>query len=156
MLRQPILFKVPVNLSLTFPPPLDQQTPVAVTLSPNVLELAPGASGNFTAIFSLNDGFDSSRVPVYSGYITVSSSAEADGGDLTIPFMGVAVDMTTLPLFNDTNQPFTTSEAQAPNGIIAGDGSTVFTMQGEDLPTVERWTDISHEGHAARCPLCKY
>jgi hypothetical protein len=106
-------------------------------LSPNILELAPGASGNFTAIFSLNDGFDLSRVPVYSGYITVSSSAEADGGDLTIPFMGLAVDMTTLPLFNDTNQPFTTSLAQAPNGTIADDGSTVFTMQGNDLPAVD-------------------
>lgn len=98
--------------------------------------LAPGASANFTATFSLNNGFDSSRVPVYSGYITVSSSAEADGGGLTIPFMGVAVDMTTLPLFNDTGQPFTTSEATAPNDTIADDGSTVFTMQGEDQPAV--------------------
>ena len=97
--------------------------------------LAPGASANFTATFSLNNGFDSSRVPVYSGYITVSSSAEADGGGLTIPFMGVAVDMTTLPLFNDTSQPFT-SEANAPNDTIADDGSTVFTMQGEDQPAV--------------------
>jgi hypothetical protein len=45
--------------------------------------------------------------------------------------------MTTLPLFNDTSQPFTTSEAQsAPNDTIADDGSTVFTMQGEDIPAI--------------------
>lgn len=105
-------------------------------MSPSVLTIAPGVSANFTATFALNDGFDSSRVPVYSGYISVSSSAEADGGVLTIPFMGVAVNMTSLPLFNDTSQPFTTSQANAPNDTIADDGSTIFTMQGEDIPAV--------------------
>ena len=59
-----------------------------------------------------------------------------DGGVLTIPFMGVAADMTTLPLFNATSQPFTTSTAHAPNDTIADDGSTVFSMQGEDTPAV--------------------
>jgi hypothetical protein len=98
--------------------------------------VTPRASSNVTATFSLNNGFDSSRVPVYSGYIAVSSSAEADGGVLTIPFMGVAVDMTSLPLFNGTSEPFTTSQANAPNDKIADDGSSVFTMQGEDRPAV--------------------
>jgi hypothetical protein len=50
--------------------------------------------------------------------------------------MGVAVNMTSLPLLNDTSQPFTTSQATAPNDTIADDGSTVFTMQGKDLPTI--------------------
>lgn len=105
-------------------------------MSPTVLEVAPGVTENITATFSLQNGFDTSRVPVYSGYIHVSSSAEADNGALTVPFLGVAVDMTTLPLFNDTDQPSTGSMAKPRNETIADDGSTVFSMVGKDVPTV--------------------
>jgi hypothetical protein len=114
----------------------DDVSPVAVTLSPDVLELAPGVTQNVTAIFSLQK-FDSSRVPAYSGYIVVNSSAQGDGGALQIPFMGVAADMSKLPLFDTTGGfPTLSPLATAPNGTIWTDDSAVFSLNKPDFPAI--------------------
>ena len=113
------------------------ESPVNITLTPNVLEVQAGASGNFTATFTLRNDADASRVPVYSGYIIVASSAEEDGGALHIPFLGVATDMSTLPIFNTTSGfPTLTSFAIAPNGTIPANNSVVFSMNGSDIPCI--------------------
>lgn len=120
----------------------DEGPQVSITLSPNLLELPPGASGNFTAVFELSSEFDPSRVPVYSGYIMVYSSAQADAVQaptvaLQIPYMGVATDVSQLTLFNTTGGfPSLTSLATAPHNTITADDSVVFSMNGTDIPAV--------------------
>ena len=111
-----------------FPPQLDNNTPVSVTISPNTIDLEPGKSTNVTATFTLNTSFNSSQVPVYSGWLVVNSSAPGDGGTLRIPYMGVATNMLSLPLYYTSPRfPSLTTSANAPNNSIMVDGA-VFTL----------------------------
>src|SRR5271170_6487469 len=99
-----------------FPPILVNSTPISVGFSPPTLEVQPGQSANVTVTFQLAPNFDESGVPVYSGWLLVNSSAPEDGGALQIPFLGVATNMSSLPIF-DTLQgfPSLTTAANAPN-----------------------------------------
>jgi hypothetical protein len=119
-----------------FPLTVDDNSPVLLTLSPESLVLQPGATGNFTAVFSLQDGFDPSLVPVYSGYITINSSAAADYGGLHVPFLGVATDVSTLPILNTTGGLPTLSPLGAPNETITESTTAIFSMNGTDFPAV--------------------
>jgi hypothetical protein len=118
-----------------FPPALDTATPVTVSLSPLSVTVEPGDSANLTAVFSLNDQFNQSLIPVYSGYIVVSSSAPSDGGSLNIPFMGVAANLSTLDLFDTTSIfPSVTPDSIDPQGAINDSTLTTFSMVGGDTP----------------------
>lgn len=123
----------------SFPPQLNNDTPISVAISPGTLQLQPGTSGNFTATFTLNQNFDRSRLPIYSGWLVVNSSAPGDGGALQIPFMGVATSMSSLPLFNESGgMPSLTTLADSPDNLIAIDG-TVFTLTNASTTPCINW-----------------
>jgi Subtilase family/Fn3-like domain len=111
-----------------FPPILVNSTPISVGFSPPTLQVQPGQSANVTLTFVLAPNFDETGVPVYSGWVLVNSSASEDGGALQIPFLGVATNMSSLPIL-DTLQgfPSLTTAANAPNNSITTDGA-VFTL----------------------------
>ena len=116
-----------------FPPRIDKQKAVTVTLTPPTLQLGPGQTGTLRVDFTPAT-MDTTLVPVYSGFITVQSSATIDG-TLQIPYAGVAFNMTTLPIFDTGFPAFTRASATSSDDIISTDGA-VFTMDVEksDLP----------------------
>jgi Subtilase family/Fn3-like domain len=111
-----------------FPPRFQNDTPISVGFSPPTLEVQPGQSANVTITFTLAPNFDETGVPVYSGWILVNSSVSEDGGVLQMPFLGVATNMSSLPIL-DTLQgfPSLTTAANSPNSSITTDGA-VFTL----------------------------
>jgi hypothetical protein len=122
-----------------FPPPVDGSTIVSISITPSSLQLSPGDSGKVTAVFTYVGGFDAHLLPVYSGFITVQSSAASDMGTLQIPFMGVAFNMTTLPAFDvQSGFPVFTSGAASLNGSVIATNGSVFTMNPvtNDFPTI--------------------
>jgi hypothetical protein len=85
-----------------FPPLLDPASPISVSLSASSVTVKPGITVNITATFSINETFDQSLIPVYSGYIIVNSSAPSDYGNLNIPFMGVGANLSTQDVLDTT------------------------------------------------------
>lgn len=122
-----------------FPPPVDGSSLVSVSITPWSLQLSPGETGIVTAVFDLATGFDAHLLPVYSGFITVQSSAPGDMGTLQIPFMGVAFNMTTLPDFDvQSGFPQFTGGSALDNGTVIVANGAVFTMNvaTNDFPTI--------------------
>jgi hypothetical protein len=118
---------------------VDGSTIVSVSITPTSLQLAAGASGKVTAVFSYVSGFDAHLLPVYSGFITVQSSATSDMGTLQIPFMGAAFNMTALPSFDvQGGFPEFTGSSASLNGSVIGTNGSVFTMNPvtQDFPTI--------------------
>jgi hypothetical protein len=119
-----------------FPPLLDPASPISVSLSASNVTVKPGITVNITATFSLNETFDQSLIPVYSGYIIVNSSAPGDYGNLNIPFMGVGANLSTQDVLDTTAgfpsvTPSGTSSTLpgiAPNGSITSSAITSFDM----------------------------
>jgi hypothetical protein len=111
-----------------FPPIFQNNTPISVGVSPPTLDVQPGQSANVALTFTLAPNFDETGVSVYSGWVLVNSSAPEDGGALQIPFLGVATNMSSLPIL-DTLQgfPSLTTAANSPNNSITTDGA-VFTL----------------------------
>ena len=119
-----------------FPPLLDPASPISVSLSASSVTVKPGITVNITATFSINETFDQSLIPVYSGYIIVNSSAPSDYGNLNIPFMGVGANLSTQDVLDTTAgfpsvTPSGTSATPpgiAPNGSITSSTITSFDM----------------------------
>jgi hypothetical protein len=122
-----------------FPPTVDESEAVSIVLTPQMLQLAPGESGTFTAAFKLVPGFDICHVPLYSGFITVKSSAEEGCTPYQIPFAGLAYNVTSLPIFDTAHgfPIFTRLSAKTPSELILTDDA-IFTMDPEtnDFPVI--------------------
>lgn len=107
----------------------------SVALFPPVLSLGAGQTGVVGLYISPPGGLDSSRLPVYSGFIQVQPSS---GGTLqTIPYMGVAQAMRNVPVLDST--AFETGTALP--DIVDSNGDVVtapqtFTIANGDAPTV--------------------
>jgi hypothetical protein len=119
-------------------PQFVSDSPISVSISPNIVELDPGKSVNVTATFILKN-FNGSELPVYSGWILVNSSAPEDGGTLQIPFMGVATSMFSLPIYDTSIQmPWLSTVANA--GLdyppITTDGSIFSLTNDSTTPSV--------------------
>lgn len=121
-----------------FPPLVDASQLVTVSFSEQSVQLQPGASGSVTVTFCLIDNVDVSLLPIYSGYLTINSTATSDGGALQIPVLGVATNMTTQQLFDKAQGfPIFQSFNPADNRTITADGAT-FTLNTTtlDLPAI--------------------
>lgn len=127
----------PGQLIAAFPPTINIAPIVSVNLSSTTLQLAPGAAANVTAQFtySLQD-VDPALLPVYSGYITVQSTAPGDNGGLQIPFLGTAFNMTSLSIF-DRSGGLPGFTGTAHNGTYFAADGTVFTMKNNDFPQID-------------------
>lgn len=117
-----------------FPPTIDTSPIVDINISATMFSLDPGASTNVTVQF-IPQLVNPILLPIYSGYITVESTASGDYGSLQIPFLGAAFNMTTLPIYDRNDFPQFTSVAL--NRAITSDGA-VFSMSAtrNDFPQI--------------------
>ena len=121
-----------------FPPMVDATQFVTASFSEQSVQLQPGASSSVTITFHPIDNVDVSLLPVYSGYLTINSTATLDGGPLQIPVLGVATNMTTQQLFDKAEGfPIFRSFNPADNRTITMDDAT-FTLNAttSDLPAI--------------------
>lgn len=70
-----------------FPNPTVDGAAAALSFSSTSVEIAAGATANITVSPAAPAGLDASRLPVYSGYITVN--ATGGGAGLAVPYLGV-------------------------------------------------------------------
>jgi len=121
-----------------FPPTLDPASPISISLSATNATVPAGQSFNLTVTFALNETFNQSLIPVYSGFIIVDSSAPNDYGNLNIPFMGVAANLSTQDVLDTSSGfPSVTPLGIAPNGSISSSAIATFDMSNaNDTPVL--------------------
>lgn len=77
-----------------FPNP-SSDAAATLSFSSSSVEIAAGSTTNITVTAAQPEGLDATRLPVYSGYITINAT---DGSFYTIPYLGVSGSM-----YNATN-----------------------------------------------------
>ncbi len=82
----------------TFPVPTDPQA-ATVAISPAGLTLAPGQAATVTLTFT-PPSLDPALVPIYSGWISVTSKEDSELGSASIPYMGTGADMSKEAVFD--------------------------------------------------------
>jgi len=113
-----------------FPPSLAAGASASATLSfsSSSVVLAPGASTSVTVTFAAPSGLDPGRLPWYSGYLTINSTATA----LRIPYAGVLGSLHSAPGIypaNSTNSPGNTYLGTWSNNPIEEvPANTTFTI----------------------------
>ncbi|CAD7063042.1 unnamed protein product [Tilletia caries] len=75
------------------------QDQAGVRFSPASVTIAPGRSQDVQVVFTAPNA-DPKKLAVYSGYVQLKSNQ--DLGTLTVPYMGVAVDFSTIKTINMT------------------------------------------------------
>ena len=105
-----------------------------VTIIGNKITVFPRFVGMFIVYFRPPTGLDASTFPVYSGYITISSSI---GETFSIPYMGVGARMRDMPVLDRSSDFF---DVQIPIMLTAlgdiPDPGTSYTLVGDDYPVV--------------------
>ncbi|KAL2075141.1 hypothetical protein VTL71DRAFT_83 [Oculimacula yallundae] len=79
---------------VAFPPQMDEKYS-SVVISPSTLTIAPGAKKRVSISVTSDASLNSKLVPVYSGFIKVTSSSGEVAG---IPYAGVAAKMNDIPI----------------------------------------------------------
>ncbi|KAF7376432.1 Subtilisin-like protease [Mycena sanguinolenta] len=102
-----------------------------VTFSRSSVTVYPGDTEQFHAIFTPPSGVDNKTLPVYSGFISVTSPAET----LKVTYMGVAASLKATTILDSTDEFFGISLP----AVINADGypqerPTNYTFVGRDFP----------------------
>ncbi|KAM0335150.1 hypothetical protein ACHAQA_000191 [Verticillium albo-atrum] len=81
----------PENLSsiARFPPPTVDEW-ASVAFAEDTVTIPAGGSAKITFTLTAPSGLDGKRLPVYSGYITITPTGSDDKPRLTLPYLGVA------------------------------------------------------------------
>lgn len=115
-----------------FPVP---QTADAATVDilPKSISIPPGVTLPVVLRFTAPKGTDPARLPVYSGFIDVTS----DGETLHVPYMGIAASLKDKSILDTTDKYF---DVKLPAlldaaGDVASNASS-FTLAGGDAPSV--------------------
>lgn len=121
------------NLPNMAPIPTIPQT-AGVSIIGKQITVWPKLVNMFIVSIKPPSGVDASTFPVYSGYITISSSI---GETFSIPYMGVAARMRDMAILDQSDDFF---EVQIPimltsAGDIADPGSS-FSLVGDDYPAI--------------------
>ncbi|KAJ2929710.1 hypothetical protein H1R20_g7388, partial [Candolleomyces eurysporus] len=103
-----------------------------VTITPSRFTLRPGESRLVTALFTPPRGVDSSRYPVYSGFIQVSGPGE----NYHVTYLGLAASLKNKQVVDNTDVFF----GEKIPAILDSAGEvqanpTNYTFVGEDFPT---------------------
>ncbi|KAK0527070.1 hypothetical protein OC835_005089 [Tilletia horrida] len=124
------------------PLPPQAQDQASVSFSPASLTVAPGASKNVTVSFRA-PAIDAVRFGVYSGFVQLVSS-DADGlGSLSVPYMGLALDFTKVPMLNMTvsadNGDAPQTQLRDPTDLtpLASDNKTFDLTEFEQRPQLQ-------------------
>jgi hypothetical protein len=115
----------------------DAASDATIRLEPDSLTVGPKSSAVVTLHFTRPASLDASRIPVYSGFVSINGSA---GNSLSLPYAGIATSMKAVAIvdsadgypylttsFNSSQTPITSSNStQTP---ITANG-TVFVLPG--------------------------
>ncbi|KAF3924510.1 Cucumisin [Orbilia brochopaga] len=85
------------TLAAAFPPQL-LESYATVTIEPSELTVKPGQSKRVVVRVQPPAGLDSSRIPVYGGWVKITPSKGDD--ELSIPYMGIGTAMKTATVTN--------------------------------------------------------
>ncbi|KAF2011207.1 subtilisin-like protein [Aaosphaeria arxii CBS 175.79] len=80
----------------------------SVSLSSTDITISAGSEAKISVEFDPPAGLDAEQLPVYSGFIKISGT---NGDALSIPYMGVATDMRSVPIFETTYSATSNSES---------------------------------------------
>lgn len=93
-----------------------------LTFESKSITIPGGSSSNINFDITLPEGLDTSRLPVYSGYIALNGS---DGSSLSLPYLGVAGSMHSATVL-DTENSYLTRSTDATYAPVAA--NTTFTL----------------------------
>jgi hypothetical protein len=121
------------NLPNMAPIPSVPQT-ASVSFTSTKLTVWPRFVTIFVVIIDAPTGLDAATFPIYSGFITISSSL---GETFSIPYMGVGANMKDMAILDKSNSFFgvTLPILLNASGSVATPGST-YTLVGSDFPAV--------------------
>lgn len=102
-----------------------------LSFSSSSVEIAAASTANITVVLTQPEGLDATRLPVYSGYITVNAT---DGSNYTIPYLGVSGSMHNATNL-DPAYTYLTSYDDATYGPSAA--NTTFTVPYPTLAEAE-------------------
>ncbi|KAL3417570.1 subtilase [Phlyctema vagabunda] len=83
---------------------------VVISFQPASLTIPGKSSGQVVVHFTAPSGLDEQRVPIFSGYVAVNGS---QGDALTVPYAGIAANLTTVPQMDAQNgYPYVAASSQ--------------------------------------------
>ena len=86
----------------------------SAVISPSTLTLKPGEKKRVTAAIVPDPSLQADLVPVYSGYINISTTTGSE--TIHLPYLGVATDMNSIPIMNTYLEwPYWDNSDQSPN-----------------------------------------
>ncbi|KAJ9103666.1 hypothetical protein QFC19_004241 [Naganishia cerealis] len=117
-----------------YPLPIAEGASANVKLGKTTINLKAGESETVSIKFSYPTNVKQQRLPIYSGYIVISSD---DGATSQVPYLGVATAMKSIPILDYTS---TLTGRPLPD-IVDGNGtvqtgSQSYTLVEGDAPTV--------------------
>jgi hypothetical protein len=113
-----------------FPPALDATSGASVRFGPEPLTVGPKSSGVVTLHFTRPVGLDESRIPVYSGFVSINGTA---GDSLSLLYTGIATSMKDVTVVDYADGfPYLTSSD--PNQAPITENSTLFILPETALP----------------------
>lgn len=90
------------NFAQPSPPVVDGGA--TLTFSSTTLTIAAGASADLTVTVVPPTGLNATRLPVYSGYITLNSTTASE--NLSLPFLGLDGSLYSTPVIDPTDQTY--------------------------------------------------
>lgn len=105
----------------------DAASGATIRFEPESLTVGPMSSAVVTLHFRRPASLNESRIPVYSGFVTINGSA---GDSLSLPYAGIATSMKDVTIVNSADgYPYLTSSSDATLSPITANG-TVFILPG--------------------------
>ncbi len=81
-----------------FPVPTDPRA-ATVSISPSTVSVAPGQTATVKLSFA-PPSLDAAYIPVFSGWISITSAEEKDLGSTVVPYFGIGADMSKEEVFD--------------------------------------------------------
>jgi hypothetical protein len=105
----------------------DAASGATIRFEPERLTVGPKSSAVVTLHFRRPAGLNESRIPVYSGFVTINGSA---GDSLSLPYAGIATSMKDIAIVDSADgYPYLTNSSDATQSPITANG-TVFILPG--------------------------
>ncbi|KAJ6498979.1 pyrolysin [Mycena sanguinolenta] len=121
------------NSSFVEPVPVVIPAHAVVKFSASSVTVYPGDTKNIHAIFTPPSGVENKTLPVYSGFISVTSPNET----LKVTYMGVAASLKATTVLDSTDEFFGISLPAVINADgRPQEGPTNYTFMGQDFPLV--------------------
>lgn len=108
-----------------------------VGIEPSTMSLEPGETHSVEVKFKQPTGLDSSQLPIYSGYLRVTSSANET---LSVNYLGLAASLKSTPMLDTKNGVTRTYSLPA---VLVGDTGKVqhlpraYTFRDGDMPVLQ-------------------